>query len=65
VAFKPVASIQKSQETLQKDGDLSALQIKGRHDACVVPRAVPIVTAMAQMVLLDFYLRQQRNTLFL
>jgi chorismate synthase len=64
VAFKPVASIQKSQETLQKDGDLSALQIKGRHDACVVPRAVPIVTAMAQIVLLDFYLRQQRNTLF-
>ena len=64
VAFKPVASIQISQETLQKDGDLSALQIKGRHDACVVPRAVPIVTAMAQIVLLDFYLRQQRNTLF-
>jgi len=65
VAFKPVASIQMPQETLQKDGQLSALEIKGRHDACVVPRAVPIVTAMAQIVLLDFYLRQQRNTLFI
>ena len=59
VAFKPVASIQKSQETLQKDGDLSALQIKGRHDACVVPRAVPIVEAMAALVLFDLYLRSK------
>ncbi len=65
VAFKPVASIQMPQETLQKDGQLTALEIKGRHDACVVPRAVPIVSAMANIVLLDFYLRQQRNTLFL
>jgi chorismate synthase len=53
------------QDTLQKDGQLTALEIKGRHDACVVPRAVPIVSAMANIVLLDFYLRQQRNTLFL
>ncbi len=65
VAFKPVASIQIPQEILHKDGELGALQINGRHDACVVPRAVPIVTAMANIVLLDFYLRQQRNTLFL
>ncbi|MEY5000484.1 MAG: hypothetical protein RLZZ211_520 [Bacteroidota bacterium] len=64
VAFKPVASILQPQETLQKDGALASLQIEGRHDACVVPRAVPIVTAMAHIVLLDFYLRQQRNTLF-
>jgi chorismate synthase len=64
VAFKPVASILQPQETLQKDGALTSLQIEGRHDACVVPRAVPIVTAMAHIVLLDFYLRQQRNTLF-
>jgi chorismate synthase len=64
VAFKPVASIQKNQETLQKDGSMTTLQIGGRHDACVVPRAVPIVVAMAHIVLLDFYLRQQRNTLF-
>jgi chorismate synthase len=65
VAFKPVASIQLPQETLQKDGSMAAIQIEGRHDACVVPRAVPIVSAMAHVVLLDFYLRQQRNTLFI
>jgi chorismate synthase len=65
VAFKPVASVKIPQETLQQNGELKQHAIEGRHDACVVPRAVPIVTAMAQMVLLDFYLRQQRNTLFL
>ena len=65
VAFKPVASIKIPQETLQQNGELKPHSIEGRHDACVVPRAVPIVTAMAQIVLLDFYLRQQRNTLFL
>jgi chorismate synthase len=65
VAFKPVASIKIPQETLQQNGELKQHAIEGRHDACVVPRAVSIVTAMAQIVLLDFYLRQQRNTLFL
>jgi chorismate synthase len=65
VAFKPVASIKIQQEILQQNGELKQHAIEGRHDACVVPRAVPIVTAMAQIVLLDFYLRQQRNTLFL
>jgi len=65
VAFKPVASIKKEQAALQKEGGLTPLSIGGRHDACVVPRAVPIVTAMAHIVLLDFYLRQQRNTLFI
>jgi chorismate synthase len=65
VAFKPVASIKIPQETLQQNGELKQHTIEGRHDACVVPRAVPIVTAMAHIVLLDFYLRQQRNTLFL
>jgi chorismate synthase len=64
VAFKPVASIQKPQEVLNADGSISTKTIEGRHDACVVPRAVPIVEAMAHIVLLDFYLRQQRNTLF-
>ncbi|MFM7006369.1 MAG: chorismate synthase [Flavobacteriales bacterium] len=64
VAFKPVASIKKSQETLQQNGEIKPHAIEGRHDACVVPRAVSIVTAMAHIVLLDFYLRQQRNTLF-
>jgi chorismate synthase len=65
VAFKPVASIKKEQVALQKEGGLAPLTIGGRHDACVVPRAVPIVWAMAHIVLLDFYLRQQRNTLFI
>lgn len=64
VAFKPVASIKLPQETLQQNGELVKHAIEGRHDSCVVPRAVPIVTAMAQIVLLDFYLRQQRNNLF-
>ena len=64
VAFKPVASIKKMQKTLQNDGQIKELNIEGRHDPCVVPRAVPIVSAMANIVLLDFYLRQQRNTLF-
>lgn len=64
VAFKPVASIQKPQDVLNADGSISTKSIEGRHDACVVPRAVPIVEAMAHIVLLDFYLRQQRNTLF-
>lgn len=64
VAFKPVASIAQPQEVLAQDGQLKELAIEGRHDACVVPRAVPIVEAMAHMVLFDFYLRQQRNTLF-
>lgn len=65
VAFKPVASIKKEQVALQKEGCLAPLTIGGRHDACVVPRAVPIVWAMAHIVLLDFYLRQQRNMLFI
>ena len=64
VAFKPVASIKIPQATLQQNGELKQHAIEGRHDACVVPRAVPIVSAMANIVLLDFYLRQQRNTLF-
>ena len=64
VAFKPVASIAQPQEVLAQDGQLKELAIEGRHDACVVPRAVPIVEAMAHIVLFDFYLRQQRNTLF-
>ncbi len=56
VAFKPVATIMQSQETIDQDGNTVELQGKGRHDPCVVPRAVPIVEAMAAMVLADFYL---------
>lgn len=64
VAFKPVASIRQAQALLNTEGNLQTQVIEGRHDACVVPRAVPIVEAMAHIVLFDFYLRQQRNTLF-
>jgi chorismate synthase len=56
VAFKPVATIMQGQETLNSTGNLQSSQGKGRHDPCVVPRAVPIVEAMAAIVLADFYL---------
>lgn len=57
VAFKPVATIMKDQESVDKEGESVTVQGKGRHDPCVVPRAVPIVEAMAALVLADFYLR--------
>jgi len=53
VAFKPVATVLKEQKTVNKQGDEVVMQAKGRHDPCVVPRAVPIVEAMAAMVLAD------------
>lgn len=56
VAFKPVATLFKEQETVDKDGNATILKVRGRHDACVLPRAVPIVEAMAAMVLADAYL---------
>ncbi|WP_298757552.1 chorismate synthase [uncultured Psychroserpens sp.] len=56
VAFKPVATIIQKQEALNSSGDLVEMQGKGRHDPCVVPRAIPIVEAMAALVLADFYL---------
>ncbi|MDG1715475.1 chorismate synthase [Lacinutrix sp.] len=56
VAFKPVATIMQKQETIDKDGNSVEMQGKGRHDPCVVPRAVPIVEAMAALVLADFWL---------
>ncbi|MBQ2046480.1 MAG: chorismate synthase [Muribaculaceae bacterium] len=56
VAFKPVATILKEIETIDKDGKSTILKAKGRHDPCVLPRAVPIVEAMAAMVILDAYL---------
>lgn len=58
VAFKPVATLLQLQEVLTQDGQLVDQQGKGRHDACVVPRAVPIVEALAAMVLADFTLLQ-------
>lgn len=56
VAFKPVATIMQSQTTLDNKGKMVEMQGKGRHDPCVVPRAVPIVEAMAALVLADFTL---------
>jgi chorismate synthase len=56
VAFKPVATIMQKQEALDNKGNITEMTGKGRHDPCVVPRAVPIVEAMAAMVLADFYL---------
>ena len=53
VAFKPVATIMKSQKTINKDGVEKEMKGKGRHDPCVVPRAVPIVESMAALVILD------------
>lgn len=56
VAFKPVATIMQAQDTINKDGEIVEMTGKGRHDPCVVPRAVPIVEAMAALVLADYYL---------
>lgn len=56
VAFKPVATIMQNQQTIDAQGNLAEIHGKGRHDPCVVPRAVPIVEAMAAMVIADFYL---------
>ena len=57
VAFKPVATIMQNQRSVDKEGNEATVSGKGRHDPCVVPRAVPIVEAMAALVLADFVLR--------
>jgi chorismate synthase len=57
VAFKAPASISKSQKTVDKQGNEVELSVSGRHDPCVVPRAVPVVEAMAALVIADQYLR--------
>ena len=56
VAFKPVATILTEQETVEKEGNPTIFKAKGRHDPCVLPRAVPIVESMAAMTILDYYL---------
>jgi chorismate synthase len=61
VAFKPVATIMQNQETINSKGEQVEMQGKGRHDPCVVPRAVPIVEAMAALVLADFTLIKRTN----
>ncbi len=59
VAFKPVATIMQDQDSLDKDGNKVVVSGKGRHDPCVVPRAVPIVDAMSALVIADFLLRNE------
>ncbi len=56
VAFKPVATLLREQETVDVNGNATTLTARGRHDACVLPRAVPVVEAMAAMTILDAYL---------
>lgn len=61
VAFKPVATIMQDQQTVDKDGNEATVSGKGRHDPCVVPRAVPIVESMASLVIADSYLQAMAN----
>ena len=63
VAFKPVATLMQDIETIDKDDNFVLLKARGRHDPCVVPRAVPIVEAMAAIVLLDAYLINKASKL--
>lgn len=61
VAFKPVATIMQTQKSLNKQGEEILLEAKGRHDPCVLPRAVPIVESMAALVIADFLLLARGN----
>ena len=63
VAFKPVATLLRPQQTIDIHGNPVTINPRGRHDPCVLPRAVPIVEAMAAMVILDAYLLNNRRTL--
>lgn len=63
VGFKPVATLMKSQKSIDQQGKEVEVEGKGRHDPCVVPRAVPIVEAMAALVIADFYLMKRTNKL--
>ena len=63
VAFKPVATIMRDQDSVDKHGEPAIVSGRGRHDPCVVPRAVPIVEAMAAITILDFYLLQKSTLL--
>ena len=60
VAFKPVATLLRPQETIDVHGNPVTIHPRGRHDPCVLPRAVPIVEAMAAMVVMDAYLEKRK-----
>ena len=62
VAFKPTATVRKNQKTVTASGEETELAAKGRHDPCVVPRAIPIVEAMAALVLVDHAMRHHAQT---
>ncbi len=63
VAFKPIATLLKEQQTVDKDYKSTTINPKGRHDPCVLPRAVPIVEAMAALVITDHYLLSKLNSI--
>jgi chorismate synthase len=63
VSFKPVSTIMKPQESINNKGEKIILNPQGRHDPCVLPRAVPIVEAMTAIVLLDHFLLNKTNKL--
>ena len=63
VAFKPVATLLMEQPTVDLQGNETIVKARGRHDPCVLPRAVPIVESMAAMVLLDYYLLDKTTVL--
>ena len=63
VAFKPVSTIGKKQNTVDLENNEIELSASGRHDPCVLPRAVPIVDAMAALVIMDHYLRHKAQNL--
>lgn len=63
IAFKPVATLLQEQDTVDKDGNPTKLKARGRHDPCVLPRAVPIVEAMAAMTILDYFLLAKTSSL--
>ena len=63
VAFKPTATISSPQATVDRENNSQILEAKGRHDPCVLPRAVPMVEAMICLVLADHFLRQQSTNI--
>jgi chorismate synthase len=63
VAFKPVPSISMKQQTADRSGKARELAVRGRHDVCVCPRAVPVVEAMAALVLADLLLQNRASRL--
>ena len=63
VSFKPVATIMQKQDSIDTEGNKNELEGRGRHDACVVPRAVAIVESMMAVTLVDYYLISKTNKL--